>query len=230
MFNIISYYIMSQRADGSVSPWQGWFTLKNSSTFCNSQSWLHFVWMDSGKRLSFPVQVCLWKPIPSAEEMPGSAQSSVKWGLWRQRQASPCSPCQGILEERVNRKSTALKLDHVFGIPESTQIFRQLLRRRKFHKRVTPCLHVNHQQIPSDIHCFIARCMCGSLHSTFGLPGPAHKSTRSQNAWTSNVAGPRVCGPQVWKTIFLRKTTEEKLALNLCSLYLKELNDKPGCL
>lgn len=68
------------------------------------------------------------------------------------------------------------------------------------------------------------------LHPTFCLAGPAHKSIRSQNVWTSNVAGPRVYGTQVSETIFLRKTTEEKLALNLCSLYLKELNEKPDCL
>lgn len=34
LFNIISYYIMSQAGDSSTSDWQGWFTLKNSSTFC----------------------------------------------------------------------------------------------------------------------------------------------------------------------------------------------------
>lgn len=34
LFNIISYYIMSQVSDSSASDWQGWFTLKNSSTFC----------------------------------------------------------------------------------------------------------------------------------------------------------------------------------------------------
>lgn len=34
LFNIISYYIMSQVGDSSTSGWQGWFTLKNSSTFC----------------------------------------------------------------------------------------------------------------------------------------------------------------------------------------------------
>lgn len=34
LFNIISYYIMSQVGDSSTSDWQGWFTLKNSSTFC----------------------------------------------------------------------------------------------------------------------------------------------------------------------------------------------------